>query len=1740
MKCPNVKHPDFKSLEQVYGFDYALYLYDQNNQEIPTLDQAKKIIQNKRSNDPLFNEALMSTDNELSNFIMGTLQKNYPGIKLFNNKDEFLSFVEKNGGDINNVSITAIGHAFQNSIFIDENEAVQSTYFHENAHIYWDALPKSNKIKNKLMDLFSEEGMTESEIEEAIITNIGIAGVSLAEVQLRGNKLEKFVELLKQLWAEIKNHLHIASQKDLVRIVANDVWTNKEKFNDKVFVENAMRNMEMNPLNIEIDDTTKAFMYGDEMWTSVSRAIGMLSIFNADEAANAMYNKLLREKNDNNDDNAEELDTFEKREQFIKMQKNRWKVQAEVGTGIHNIAQSIINGIPFEQIPDIIINDRTGSKIKDYFSPDVLQDTYNKINRVIGNMTDKGWKIYSEITLGSLDHKMAGIADVVMEKDGKLAVLDFKSFFEEDRSDRRSGSYLRFPLETMQDTKKNKHQLQVDIYANMLETQENKDVAFTAIIPFIYEMDGEQVSKFDEKASDPKVVRRKPRKSTIKDRNRKNAKKLMDHVSKINEARKTIIQTNEDIEKLSKNKNLDKDLLKEQQQSIIALTSIFGRLDDVPYEYVERLLESGISFMSEKMINSLGYNYEDIFGNEEKDIAPMTAEEFLMRSYQSKKPNEEVDRVDYEDKDAFRKRIFEKRHVKGIDFGTNDFDSAYKRYVAERKALESIYEEMEDVHGIQKMKENKLDSIYRKVINMSSEEGQLLKSFIEDIKVARIMTDKLQEENSGDYYGYKYATVFLGRTIRFPDRLYTDFKSYNAFNKYFKNILKVDKKHVLVQILGAELLNEHRKTVMESEIIRSTLEKYVNDSEDNGRKKKSTERKKLKNEDFEDIIYTDPKSEFMYFQTPSKAREILEEKYGEEDPRPRNMARYLSELTDKLVQNDDRLRSIARSRQPNIMVPELQQKPGETFSELNGTNKIHTARVYRLFRSKEYDNISIRHKGEEKRLIDFKDKIYNSLQEKNEIGESISKELEEMEILDSRANEKHGVSKKAKRRKTVYVIGKQTGRTILKTKNYNAAIQEYLTSVIEAKRMERTIPLAEYTHDQYKNHEAEGMSSFLEAEISHKIYKNVRDIFDSHWTTKNLPNFLIAWTAKKALGFGILSNITNRTMGAFWNTVRHPQSMLRSYSRRFQNFGGKRSMVQRAVGVDQFRKLGGIMKSTNIGTVMQDVTFSKYKRLLDVVNEVGFKPLAITEVYNQGELLRGIITEKEYQAYNKKGKPLRISQDGEVMDPDTDRSKWSKKKQIQWNNKWEKSEPHPDTITENRANEIAAILSEVHGYFGFNKSQWSYYKFGRMVGMFTLSWAQSAFNIMYEEKQTDFTGRQKTGLVNSFLLNSKISLYNVFMSTAKKEKEISKVNEKYFGGSGFKTRKEAEVKLYELDRYTDPNEYITSKKIDGKTLYFVPGIDTDLSEFEKVLSKKIDSKDGLKIKKEDVDIIDRQNMLRLLNMMIITGIGYTLKTLIGNWDDDIIYGEEHEIGGGRRGKARPLSQLSEKERFTHHILNFIEKRLLMAGEDAWFFVNPLFYARYFQSPPALQTLGQVGRVMSDMYHAIAKDKKGYYMNATLEHSYMEPKYQDKIMSELPYLGQPYKVAKRLTRFATDAVYEEDLKKRADDMYEYFRKDIIAKSSAATELTDSQISIEDLRKFIDDNEKDIKKYYLDIEMLNDIKQSKYWENELYKKFYDYVRIFKEIEAETEVERRLDSQITDEEIKRRKEELESQIK
>ena len=193
--------------------------------EVPAKDvkpaQTKKFMMSKDSE----KELLMTHDPELAMAIMGRFKKLYPDVQV-----KYINEWYNKGSRI-------LGAAVANTLYIDPNAAVQSTYFHEIAHMYWDALPDSDSVKSKLLEMFGGE--------ESAILAIGRAGVQVAkEDSVEKSKMARFLNLLKNFWRKVKMIFGVRNQDDYVKVMAENIWNNEARISSKDFINATIKFMD--------------------------------------------------------------------------------------------------------------------------------------------------------------------------------------------------------------------------------------------------------------------------------------------------------------------------------------------------------------------------------------------------------------------------------------------------------------------------------------------------------------------------------------------------------------------------------------------------------------------------------------------------------------------------------------------------------------------------------------------------------------------------------------------------------------------------------------------------------------------------------------------------------------------------------------------------------------------------------------------------------------------------------------------------------------------------------------------------------------------------------------------------------------------------------------------------------------------------------------------------------------------------------------------------------------------------------------------------------------------------------------------------------------------------------------------------------------------------------------------------------------------------------------------------------
>ena len=445
-------------------------------------------------------ETLASDDLELQNFIYDHLSKMYPGVQFFTDREAFFAFVEKWGGQGFNVDPHALGHAFRNAIFIDTEKAVQSSLFHEQAHIYWDALPDNHPAKEKLRKIYWDENMYSEmdRIDELIILDIGRAGYNMVDVKLHGTFLDQFLDALKEFWTAIKKVFGVYSKTDLVNDMTQRIWENSDKIHPTTESGSAtvksMISYNFSKDNIPgFNGESHTHFIGNKPIPSVTSVI-KLQLSDQFNAQNASFAKAIKEAKIYRGLTRETWTEEELREESAALEKLYGETMAERGTAIHTAAETIFGkgvDVSREYILAHFESFEVWNKLKKYFI-----EMRDSILEMYPNA-----EFYTEQHLISKKFEIGGFADLVVDiGNNELIVFDFKStdkhFATEDMAPvmhyKKAYGMLRAPFQNIPNSKYTQHMLQLNIYSNILEEQENQKnpgqknkVIRTRIVPII-------------------------------------------------------------------------------------------------------------------------------------------------------------------------------------------------------------------------------------------------------------------------------------------------------------------------------------------------------------------------------------------------------------------------------------------------------------------------------------------------------------------------------------------------------------------------------------------------------------------------------------------------------------------------------------------------------------------------------------------------------------------------------------------------------------------------------------------------------------------------------------------------------------------------------------------------------------------------------------------------------------------------------------------------------------------------------------------------------------------------------------------------------------------------------------------------------------------------------------------------------------------------------------------------------
>jgi hypothetical protein len=82
---------------------------------------------------------------------------------------------------------------------------------------------------------------------------------------------------------------------------------------------------------------------------------------------------------------------------------------------------------------------------------------------------DDGWEVIPEDRIGNSLYRVAGSRDIVLRKDGKFKIIDFKTDYDLHNKIKKAHGYLTGPLENFKATRLNVYRVKMSIYAHLDE-----------------------------------------------------------------------------------------------------------------------------------------------------------------------------------------------------------------------------------------------------------------------------------------------------------------------------------------------------------------------------------------------------------------------------------------------------------------------------------------------------------------------------------------------------------------------------------------------------------------------------------------------------------------------------------------------------------------------------------------------------------------------------------------------------------------------------------------------------------------------------------------------------------------------------------------------------------------------------------------------------------------------------------------------------------------------------------------------------------------------------------------------------------------------------------------------------------------------------------------------------------------------------------------------------------------------
>lgn len=294
------------------------------------------------------------------------------------------------------------------------------------------------------------------------------------------------------------------------------------------------------------------------------------------------------------------------------------------------------------------------------------------------------------------------------------------------------------------------------------------------------------------------------------------------------------------------------------------------------------------------------------------------------------------------------------------------------------------------------------------------------------------------------------------------------------------------------------------------------------------------------------------------------------------------------------------------------------------------------------------------------------------------------------------------VTKFEKKERQLHVSGAYNKGMILRTEMFHEANIMFLNSLISNYHVSSLAPFAQFVEDRYKNSPRKDksgneignyLSKYITKYIDEKIFKHTAEDMVQFRKIHRATGMFVSMNG---LGLNLKGASGNFLAGQLQNFFIKPDVYWKGLKRNAYALatGNKEHSLSKAIK---------IMRNSNVGMVVDDVTFKRSEVYFEKAMRMSFYFTTVVEDINQGIMFLGSMTDEELSWYDNEGKPV---------DPNRKMN-------------------HYRTI------QIENLLRRIHGDYGHNRPLYGADPYLMEIGRFKMGWYQTLLNDYWGGSATD-------------------------------------------------------------------------------------------------------------------------------------------------------------------------------------------------------------------------------------------------------------------------------------------------------------------------------------------------------------------------------------------------------------------